>query len=106
MRSFSDVYTTTIESPVTSKEYEVDVHYHYSPGCKGARDGLYAQLEPDEDVELIIERVVLAGQPENAIDLSPLIKDATEDMENKILEHLNDLNEAAREDAYESRRDR
>jgi len=105
MRSFSSVFTTTIESPVTCREYEVDVHYHYSPGCKGARDGLYAQLEPDEDVELIIERVVLAGQPENSIDLSPLIKD-TEDIETKILDHLNGIAEAAREAVYESRMER
>lgn len=94
MKSFSDIYTKTITSPVTCREYKVDVHYHFSPACKGATDGRYGpKIEPDEDAEIIVERVVLSGQPENAVDLSPLIENF-ELLENEILEHI----ESQRED--------
>ena len=101
MKSFSDIYTKTITSPATCREYKVDVHYHFSPACKGATDGRFGpKIEPDEDEEIIIERVVLSGQPENSVDLSPLIDD-TDQLENEILEHIECQREGAMVDALE-----
>jgi hypothetical protein len=100
MASFTNIFTTKILSRYTDKEYEVDVHYHYSPACKGARDGKFGPpLEPDEDAQIEIERVVLSKQPITAIDLSRLIDD--NEMTIKIFDYLEACDEAAKEAAYE-----
>ena len=57
-------HLTTIYCDADDNSHEIVVHFTYFPGCRGARDSLGGKrgagppLEPDEDPEIEINKVI------------------------------------------------
>lgn len=98
----SEVFETTVYLECIEDEVEVEVHYEYSPGCKGAREN-GRQIEPDDPEEAEItgiyhEKEEISDRCDDAA-IESLQEEALQDMRSKI--------ESAKEDAeiarYEAR---
>jgi hypothetical protein len=118
METFNDVLLVSLSNVGSEREFAIRVEYEFHPPCRGARDRMGLQLEPDEggsvDIHSVKGRLLeypagtkVAREVGPVVDLSAIVE--TDAIASHILdyalEELRNEAEAAAEIRAEERRD-